>query len=124
MLMLHPSIDVGTLAPSAGDSTRPRSGAELIGGSRLDRGPGRVTIARERRAAPASRKLRFVAEHGTPPPTVRCRPIIEEEATMATGTVKWFNPTKGFGFIQPDAGGAGRVRPHQRRAARRAERPA
>src|SRR5450631_253561 len=32
--------------------------------------------------------------------------LLEEEKVMATGTVKWFNAEKGFGFIAPEDGSA------------------
>src|SRR5690606_12126326 len=40
-------------------------------------------------------RARHAARHRTP----------LKDTTMATGTVKWFNPAKGYGFIEPSDGG-------------------
>lgn len=32
--------------------------------------------------------------------------LLKDYLTMAIGTVKWFNEQKGYGFIQPEAGGS------------------
>jgi CspA family cold shock protein len=34
-----------------------------------------------------------------------CTDVLGKDEPMINGTVKWFNSQKGFGFIQPDAGG-------------------
>ena len=40
--------------------------------------------------------------------SAECRPIPPKQegmCSMATGTVKWFNASKGYGFISPSSGG-------------------
>jgi CspA family cold shock protein len=39
------------------------------------------------------------------PTEKRARPARGDAAAMTIGIVKWFNPTKGYGFVAPDEGG-------------------
>src|SRR5262245_47695774 len=69
---------------------------------------GPWTAARSHRPSQASKYscVQLGRALATKSPTRITSPrIVTWEIEMARGTVKWFNPTKGYGFIQPQGGG-------------------
>ena len=69
-------------------------------------------IAQDRLAPPpkidfsAYAFAKTLSENLIPQPFLARETHVRKGTTMQIGTVKWFNTQKGFGFIQPDEGGA------------------
>jgi CspA family cold shock protein len=63
-----------------------------------------ASVARLRASASSHPQIQVVLDRTSDCVRAACS-ATAKEVFMATGTVKWFNPVKGFGFIQPSDGG-------------------